>query len=80
MAVEWARVEDSFAVKGESTECAPNDPNRLAVHKLDDNACHTHPTPGEAGQGMACWIPEHLIKPTAWQAIQVVVLVEQVYA
>jgi len=80
MAVKWARVEASFVVKGEKTECAPNDPNRLAVQKLDDNACHTHPTPGETGQGMASWIPEHLIKPAAWQAIQVVVLVEQEYA
>jgi hypothetical protein len=79
MSVEWARVEASFAVKSEKTECAPNDPNRLAVQKLNDNACHTHPIPGETGQGMACWIPEHLIKPAAWQAIQVVVLVEQEY-
>ena len=69
MAVECARVKASLVVKRDKTERSPNDANRLAVQKLYDDLGHAHPSPGEAGQAVACRIPEHLLEFGIRQAI-----------
>ncbi|MDQ3564046.1 MAG: hypothetical protein M3436_07870 [Pseudomonadota bacterium] len=48
MPVECARVKATFVVEGEHIERGPNDANRLAAKKLNDNLGHAHPMAGIA--------------------------------
>jgi hypothetical protein len=77
MPAECARVKASFIVEGEHIERSPNDANRLAAKKLNDNLGHAHPMPGEDWKVVACPIPQHLLELGVRQAIQPVILVEQ---
>ena len=69
MLVERARIKASFAIEGENAERGPNDANRLAVQKLNDDVGHAHASPSEAGNSVACRISEHLLELRVRQAI-----------